>query len=672
MPRQPTKNRINMHDIVEQPLTAIPDAVDAVLRRPEPLDEVEVQSIFYECSFILLRAEEALSAKDGNAFCALCKLLSEGLAHSEDAFEEGMRTLAQNESLLQTMHSIFKVVVEQEALPLHSAGTVELIQVLSSLCDGAALKDKCGALFMRGFARLLQRVYANAEEARRHFHVQRGTATALINLVKGSKQNKQRLASWKFVADCCAASVDVFFQLQCVEMLFRVSRQSKDVLAHLGGSLPPPIVEELQALPNDGTLLSRMTQLIEHLNEGRVQVLRYPLKEVVAADTTLTSSTNAYFTPNYVIVMVTTANADNITIPYRIIRSITLGRDGRVIIKLEEFPVKLEVLLSHTAGMDTVTFHMTHDELARFKQSSVRQWIVEALQARKDEQRHTLTQRARRSPDSAAKSAGKRADRSETDLNSAHEAAAAAQSDASTATAAAGNALTSVAAGAHSGETAAGTSADVDAARKKARLEPSVGRWGGAQASSAQPTVAALLHVVDALVAQAGTPNEAQAMLLQLRRLIEARKEVQRGKSLDELNAVMEHIQSRVDDTRRTARENRTAWHQSLLEDLARVEGLVVRAQDKTAEGVEQLNEDLKKVKAANQAINERIACLDIELQQTLEELRAEEARWTSEMNTKCMREAERLEFEVDQSLLNRSRPLALISDYMQQSASYR
>ncbi|CAG9575246.1 conserved hypothetical protein [Leishmania major strain Friedlin] len=638
MPRQPTKNRINMHDIVEQPLSAIPDAVDAVLRRPEPLDELEVQSIFFESSYILLRAEEALSAKDGNAFCALFKIFSEGFAHSESSFEKGIRTMVQNESLLQTMQAIFKVVVEQEALPLHSAGTVELIQVLSSLCDGAALKDKCGAVFMRGFAKVLQRVYSNTEEARRHFHVQRGTTTALINLVKGSKQNKQRLASWKFVADCCAASVDVFFQLQCVELLFRVSRQNKDVFSHLGGSLPPATIEELRALPNDGTLLSRMTLLIEHLNEGRAQVLRYPLKEVVAAETTLTSSTNAYFTPNYVIVMVTAANADNITIPYRIIRSITLGRDGRVIVRLEEFPVKLELLLSHTAGMDTVIFYMAQEELATFKQSPVRQWIVEALQVRKEEQRHHRPPQAPRSPDSMAKPAEKTEPAAHESLSS-----------------------TTPAASSHE------VSDDMVAARKKARLEGGAASAAAAVPYTNQPPIAAFLHVVDALVEQAATPNEAQAMLLQLRRLMEARKEMQRGKGMDDLSDAMRHIQNRVDETRRTAEESRTAWHQTMWEELERVESVVVGAQDKAAAGVEQLNDHLKKVKTSNQAINERIACMDIELQQTLEELREEELRWTNEIYTKCMREAERLEFEVDQHLVNRSRPMTVLSDYMRQ-----
>ena len=282
----------------------------------------------------------------------------------------------------------------------------------------------------------------------------------------------------------------------------------------------------------------------------------------------------------------------------------------------------------------------------------MRQWIVEALLARNDDQRQQQQQqqRAAHSPESSTKASGQK------DNQAAYESAAAA------ATAAAAPTLLKKA--------TAVTEYDADAGRKKARVESPASRWGGAVASSSLPSVAALLHVVDALVEQATTPNEAQAMLLQLRRLIEARKEVQRSKSVDDLNDVMEHIQTRVDDTRRTARENRTAWHQSMLEDVAKVEGLVVSAQDKTAEGVEQLNEDLKKVKASNQAINERIACMEIELQQTLEELRAEEFRWTSEIDAKCTREAERLEFEVDQSLINRSRPLALISDYMQQPMS--
>ncbi|KAG5502961.1 hypothetical protein JKF63_04734 [Porcisia hertigi] len=649
MPRQPTKNRINMHDIVEQPLSAIPDAVDAILRRPEPLDELEVQSIFFESSYILLRAEEALSAKDSNAFCALFKLFSEGFAHSEASFEEGIRTMVQNEPLLQTMHAIFKVVVEQEALPLHSAGTVELIQVLSSLCDGAALKEKCGAVFMRGFAKVLQRVHSNAEEARRHFHVQRGAATALINLVKGSKQNKQRLASWKFVADCCAASVDVFFQLQCVELLFRVSRQNKDVFSHLGGSFPATTIEGLRALPNDGTLLSRMTLLIEQLNEGRAQVLRYPLKEVVAAETTLTSSTNAYFTPHYVIVMVTTANADNITIPYRIIRSITLGRDGRVIVRLEEFPVKLEVLLSHTAGMDTVTFFMSHEELSTFKLSPVRQWIVEALQAQKEENRQHRRPPVPRSPDSTANPTAKKErapheSLSSTETTTAGAAAAALQEAPS----------------------------DMDAAKKRARLE-SATMEAAARPSTSQCPIAALVDVVGALAEQAVTPNEAQTMLLQLRRLMEARREMERGKLMDALGDAMQHIQSRVDETRGTAKENRTAWHQTMLEELLRAENLVVGAQEKAAAGVDQLNDHLKKVKASNQAINERIACMEIELQQTLEELREEELRWTNEIHIKCMREAERQEFEADQHLVNRSRPMSVLSDYMRQGGtSYR
>lgn len=657
MARQPTKNRINMHDIIGQPLRTLRDAVDAVLRRPEALDEVEVASIFHETSYILLRAEEALSAKDSDAFCALFKLLAEGFAHSDEAFDEGIRSFAENELLLQTLHSIFQVVVEQEALPLHNTATVEFIQMLSSLCDGDALKDRCGAMLMGGLVSILERVYRDPVEARRHFHIQRGAATALINLVKGSKQNKQRLSSWAFAENCCAASVDVFFQLQCIELLFRVSRQNKEVLtSQLGSTFSPAVMEQLRQLPNDGTLLSRMMQLIQDLNDGRPDVLRYPVKEVVAAETPLTSDTNVYFTPSYLLIVVTAGNADNVTIPYRIIRSVTLGRDGRVILKLEEFPVKLEVLLSHTAGMDTVTMLMSPEDLASFKKTPVRSWIIDALQLRKEQHQNQLQQNQQQqhgyqdfpsqmaATTSAATPAAMVRDPGTLSIKSDDGSVNALPSSSATAAAILVQSETE-------GES-----------RKKPRVELP------AELTSSlhrKWSTAALMHVVDALIAQASTANEAQAVLLQFRRLIETRREVLRGNAVTELNDVMTSIQEQVDATRQTAKENRVTWHKHLQEELEQLDSIVLKSQEATASGVEQLNDNLKQIKASNLALNERIACLDIELQQTLEELRVGDQQVYDDIFTESMREAERLEFEMDQRLIHRAQSGSLLPDYL-------
>lgn len=650
-PRQPTKNRINMHDIVAQPLTALPDAVDAVLKRPEVLDEVEVAGVFRECSYILLRAEEALSMKDGEAFCALFKLLSEGLAHSEASFEGGIQTFALHEPLLHTVHTLFRVVVEQGALPIHSPGTVELIQVVSSLCDGEAIKDTCGSLFIHSLASFLVRVHQDEVESQRHFHVQRGVATALINLVKGSKQNKQRLSSWKFVADCCAVSVDVFFQLQCIELLFRVSRQRKTALAQLGDALPAEVIEQLRSLPNDGTLLTRMTSLIEDLNTGRPNVLKYPLTQVVAADTVLTEMTDAYFTPHYFIVMVTSSNADNVTIPYRIIRSVTLGKDGRVIVKLEEFPVKLEVLLSHTAGMDTVTLHMTVERLSHFKQSSIRTWIVEALTARREAARAA----AARGKLPAGMKRG--SDSDDAPANNEEEGEGEQRRHA---------AKPGLSAGAKAATVATATTAADDALRKKQRTEPL--RVGSGAAVEAAP-VAVLRAMIDA-IGDRSTAKETHAIYTQLKRLIDAKTELHKEQAVAALNGVMADVQTKVDTARRTAEESRSAWRGAVSAEVGRLDAHIADTQGTATAAVEKLNDDLRTIKQSNLALNERIACIEVELQRTLEESREREAAQMRELRDHFNREIEVREHDLDLQLLNRANAAVALSHYLRTSAA--
>lgn len=643
-PRQPSKNRINMHDIVAQPLTALPDAVDAILRRPEALDEQEVGSIFHECSYIFLRAEEALSVKDGDAFCALFKLLSEGFAHDEGSFEEGVKTFALHGPLLQTVHALFRAVVEQGALPMHSAGTVELVQVMGSLCDGEAIRDTCGSLFMKGLGSFLARIYADPTEADKHFHVQRGVATALINLVKGSKQNKLRLPSWTFVAECCAASVDVFFQFQCIELLFRVSRQKQSVLAQLGGALSPHALEQLRALPNDGTLLLRMASLIEDMNSGRPDVLRYPLSQVVAAETVLTEGTDAYFTPHYLIVMVTSSSADNITIPYRIIRSITLGKDGRVIIKLEEFPVKLEVLLSHTAGMDTVTLYMPLDLLAKFKQSPIRTWMVAALTARREAAKAAATVAAAAPPTAGVK----RSSDGEVSPPSAN-------GNEEEVDRAPGKMSVSIKA-----LTVGGAAAADDSQQKKQRTEgpPPPAAGSGAPA-------AVVVGMIDAIAARS-TAKETQAIYAQLRRLIDAKIELHKGEAVAALNDIMGGVQAKVDAARRGAEEGRGAWQQAVRAEVERLDAHIGETQGVAAAAVERLNEDLCTIKQNNQALNQRIAGIEVELQRTLEESRGTGAVQARELKALCDREIEARAYDIDQRLLSRASSATVLSAHMQ------
>ncbi|KEG13198.1 hypothetical protein DQ04_01151050 [Trypanosoma grayi] len=606
--RQPVKNRINMHDIIAQPLGALAGAVDAILRRPEELDDVEVQSIFTEASFIILRAEEALAARDADAFCALFKLFSEGFAHNEASFEKGIETFGANGALLQMLRGIFHGAVNQRAFPVQSPAVVALVQAVGGLCDGANIKDTCGALFMEDIAAMLDGIYRrNGEEARSCFLAQRAAATALINLVKGSRQNKQRVSSWKFLADCCALSVDVFFQLQCIELLFRVSRHNKSLLRNLDSRLPPHIVDSIRALPNDATLLMKMIDLLHDINKEREDVLSFPLSHADVAHTSIMEQTVSYFTSNYFVVLVTSSNADNVTIPYRSIRSVTLGKDGRVIFRLNEFPTKLEALLNHAADEDTITIFMSVEQLTLFKESRIRSWIVAALDAKSGRKRNGAT-----GGNGAADSV------TPPPLN--------------------------------------GVPSDDKPKRHRSESMQLTG--------SESNVVTAFEKIIKA------SDKNVENMLEQMKKLVSSKAESKHQETAAILHASMNDIQRLVDEGRSTTDSYRDELKEGVEGNIQSIEQRLQVSQSKVAESVEKLNQVLQDLKTSNTAIHEHLACIEIDLQQSLEVSREKEANLCKSLKTECEEDIGRLEALLDRHLMGRSNPLNVISEFLQTSTS--
>ncbi|KAF8292174.1 hypothetical protein TcYC6_0120180 [Trypanosoma cruzi] len=603
--RQPTKNRINMHDIIATPLGALPGAVDAILRRPENLDDVEVQSIFKEASFILLRAEEALASREADAFCVLFKLFSEGLAHSAASFGKGIATFGENGALLQTLRDIFRVAVEQRAFSVQCPAVIELVQVVGSLCDGSCIKDTCGALFMEGLVYMLDDMYRRSiEEAHAGFLAQRAAATALINLVKGSKQNKQRITSWDFLADCCALSVDVFFQLQCIELLFRLSRHNKSLLPHICSRLRPQVLEDIRQLPNDSTLLTKMVELLHNINAGREDILLFPLNRADVAYTTIMENTFSYFTMNYFVVLVTSSNADNVTIPYNSIRSVTLGKDGRVVFRLDEFPTKLEALLNRAAGEDTIVLFMTVDQLALFKESRIRSWIVSALEAKKERKRN------------GARSG--------------------AEAEAVT--------------------TSASHNAPIGGGTKRQRSD-------SLQLTGGDSQVLAVFQKI-----MKASDENASMVLEKMKQLINSKHECRQEEVAAILKASMDDIQRMVDEGHLANDGVRDTLRGGVEESIQSIEQRIFDSQTKAAGVVEQLNVALQELKSSNTAIHEQIACIEIILQQSLEVSREEEASMCNSLKADGEESIERIEALLDRQLIGQSNPMSVISEFLRTS----
>nr|CCC46980.1 conserved hypothetical protein [Trypanosoma vivax Y486] len=606
MPR-PARNSINMHDIIAQPLGAITGAVNAILHRQVDLDDAEVESIFDEAPFLLLRAKEAMAACDADAFCALFKLLLEGFSHSEIFLIKGVETFSTQHTLLQTLSEIFTEAVTHRRFPLQSEAVGELLRVIGSLCDGS-IRNVCAALFMEGLASVLSDMYReNLEEARACFQTQRAAAASLIQLVKGSKQNKQRILSWEFLAKCCALSVDFFFQLQCVELFFRVSWHNQALLTNLGTHLHPTVIERIRQLPNDSTLITKMAEVVASINNGREDVLIFPLTSTDVASAKVTGDTVSCFTEKYFVVIVMSDNADNITIPYDTIRSVMLRKNGRVTFRLNEFPSKLELLLTRAPGEDTVSLVMDPERLDAFKASSIRSWIVATLDSRRGQRQKSGDENINSDRKSGSTALLFSRERQDTSSEKKHRAESVSLVE--------GNKTTD---------------------------------FGSRQVAPAfnEETGTDKLHESAAagVLGNDGNINKRTAAL----------------------SATMVNIQHLVDGGRCIINDHREAFRHGAEKNIQNIESCLQASQEKATLMVERLNDALQKLKDGNAAIHDQLACIEIQLQVTLEESREKEAKRYDLLRAEGEERIEQLEHMLDSQLMRRSSPLKAISRFLQ------
>nr|CCC89712.1 conserved hypothetical protein [Trypanosoma congolense IL3000] len=600
--RPPTKNSINMHDIVAQPLGALAGAVSAALLRPVDLDDDEVNSIFDEVSFILLRAEEALAAGEADAFCALFRLLTKGFTHKASFFNKGIELFGFNKALLQSLHDIFRGAVTRRGFPLQSEAVVELLRVIGNLCDGGSIKEECGALFMEGLANTLSDIYRqDLDEANKHFLTQRVVAVAMINLMKGSKNNRHRILSWNFLANSCALSVDAFFQLQCIELLFRVSRSSIAVFRNLQSRLQPSVTEKIPQLVNGPTLMTGMIELLNDINEKRDDVLVFPLERAEVAGVVVDCRTISYFTPNYLVILVTPNNVKEITVPYTLVRSVRLGRDCSVNLRLHEMPLSAAEVVGETSDERTLTLTMTEKQLQLFKESSVRSWMLSIISSNIQSRKNT----------------------------------------------------TEVPGETHAeGDVPAGPSLPSNVKEntgEKRRRADSIQLVEGGQREAS-------FNLKDALKS---SRISVDSVVKQMKRIMDPKDELGHHEATAIIFESMGEIQKLVDDARVTTdgyRDNlkvTVEGYIQILDDCLRV------SRSKAVSVVDKLNDTLQELKAINTTIHDRMACIEITLRQSLDDSRRDEAAACLSLKSEGEQRIAKLEELLDSGLIQQSSKLS-------------
>ncbi|CAM36468.1 conserved hypothetical protein [Leishmania braziliensis MHOM/BR/75/M2904] len=276
-----------------------------------------------------------------------------------------------------------------------------LFQVMQLFCCAASLKDRLGARLGEVLLGFMRDTDMHADD----YRVPRNCCGALISLLRGSRENKNRFGpECATIAACLDASSDFFFQMQCVEVLYRLYKHRSSFLTQAATpaaltsvssapanertasvALHSYLLRGIEGLPNDSTLLHCIHQLLDNYNSDvhPDKIRPFAVLHIDVAGVTVARATTLYFSPLLLVARLpdnssSSSGGNYLTIPFEHVRSVKLTKDHKLELRLYVIPAKLSHVMSVTQdGMDKLHVSMTRATMRELRTSVVHQWVAE-------------------------------------------------------------------------------------------------------------------------------------------------------------------------------------------------------------------------------------------------------------------------------------------------------
>lgn len=339
------------------------------------LQPADVKAVVADLEAILHKCLYAVRLRMVSQLGAFLSLLAQATVMQGDRVVRGMSQRAEEGTCLDLFCELTAQMLARVNAALRLGVDVELLfEVVQAVCADAKLKDKVGGVLGK---LLLNYMHDSAQHAD-DYRVHRGCASALITLLRGSSANKNRFgAECGRIADCLERSSDFFFQMQCVEVLFRLFTHNRTVLAQ--ATMNDTLRRGIQSLPNDATLLLSIQSFLDSYNAefNADCVVPFTIVRMEIDGVEVCSHTTMYFSPLLLVVLLPGSMGDNFTIPFEHIRSVKLSKDHKLGLRLNVIPSKLCLLMNLEEGKDTLHVFLTQSTLARLRSCCVHQWITD-------------------------------------------------------------------------------------------------------------------------------------------------------------------------------------------------------------------------------------------------------------------------------------------------------
>lgn len=248
----------------------------------------------------------------------------------------------------------------------------DFFEFIQQLCATPKLKESLGAVLMPCLLSFFYGIVDEDDDYRQG----RVCANVLITLIRASKANKNRMSvECGRIGETLMKSSDIFFQMQCVEIIFRLYTHNRTVLAT--STLPEFFKKNIAELPNDASLLTRIQTLLDtyNIDYGTANLLQFTALLIEVGNEEVCGHTDMYFSPLILVIMIPGFSGDNITIPYEHIRSVRLSKERKLGLRLHIVPGRLSHIMRLDEGKDTVMISLTQSTFSAIRSSNIHQWI---------------------------------------------------------------------------------------------------------------------------------------------------------------------------------------------------------------------------------------------------------------------------------------------------------
>lgn len=678
-------NLKNVSALLQKSLIEIEGAVRNTLKNGGEISRDESRAVVDGVHLIIDKAMEAMRNGNYSALGCTLFLVSQAMEHYHAELTEKLWGVPAHASNLL---ELFRSVVMKNPQGSTEA-QIELLSLFEIAGESVQHKDRMGEVLMGDLMSIFAGLHM--ETPPRSFVVKRLFATLLLSLVKQSRDNKARVSSLQFCGTALQDSTDFFFQMQCVELIFRVTRVHRHTLKSAG--LPRSLEAGIEKLPNDPTLVEKLVFALEqyHATLSPPRLYTYPVIRADAGNEILHKDVRSFFTPTMMLVFDPDFSGMNLTVDYSTVRSVRITRDNKIVIRVHTAPPGTEKAVNPDDDeRGNITLHMNTQTIADIKQSDVNRWITEAIKKAKHTKpsapAHQPAPTAVAAPAPAAPVGAPQAAVAMPNIDFSRPVAApvavapssispkaskaknpgsAEKRKAQAATAAPPNSITELAGNVAGGSAKKRKVEDFSArVPDLSHLAPTALRF---DEEIARPRPAERARNAAPNLSQLSTDSQdvsVEEMLSQLKHVISDKVHQRRTLTRQEVNDTLMCIQQHIDAFKEQSRRDRDAYEQVARQEFEMIQKAETAVRDRISATVVQLNAGLQEVQSIGQVIREKAAQLGSEIDSSGGFVKSKEDELLLQVKTSVETEMQGIH-EALTSYVSSANPLKFLTAYL-------